>query len=300
MSNSYIGARFLTVVLLAALFSEPAVGQNKMNPFFSAVNYPMEKQSLMIMVLPDYQSAKFGNDYLTWMLMTEYGITSRWTAGVMVEGQKIEGLPATFGGLRLSTYYHVFKDSRWVNLTLYGEFEDLNGASLYKMEVAGFGPEDLTTPLDQARQSQVLTVEQRLILYHDWDRLNATFNFIRETPLQSPFGSDYGYALGVFYQPFMMVGPMPEMPDMTPPSLLSLNRLGYGVEMIGALGDDHRFGKQWNAMQQYIGPVLMYSNSSALSVRIEPAFGLTGVSDPFMLRVGIAFMPGMSNHRSME
>jgi hypothetical protein len=37
----------------------------------------------------------------------------------------------------------------------HGEYEDLNGAALYKMEVAGFGPEDLTEPLADARRTPV-------------------------------------------------------------------------------------------------------------------------------------------------
>ena len=129
----------------------------------------------------------------------------------MAEGQKISGLPATYGGTRLNTYIHLFRDDRWLNLTLYGEYENLNGAALYKMEVAGFGPEDLTEPLADARRTPVRTFEQRVIVYHDWDRLNATFNFIRETALQGDRGSDYGYAMGVFVKPSSMSGSMKGM-----------------------------------------------------------------------------------------
>ena len=66
------------------------------------------------------------------MLMADYGITSQWTVALMAEGQKIAGLPVTYGGIRINTYFHLFRDKRLLNLTLYGEFEDLNGASLYK------------------------------------------------------------------------------------------------------------------------------------------------------------------------
>ncbi len=177
-------------ILIAGLLCATSPGllraQMNMDPYFSTINYPLEKQTWMLMVLPDFQVARYGSDYFTGMLMAEYGITPRWTAGVMVEGQKIAGLPVTYGGARVNTYFHLFADDRWLNLTLYGEYEDLNGAALYKMEVSGFGPEDLTEPLAVARDTRVRTFEQRLIIYHDWDRLNATFNFIRETALQRP------------------------------------------------------------------------------------------------------------------
>ena len=274
--------------------------QMNMNPYFTAINYPLEKQSLMLMALPDFQLARYGNDYFTGMLMAEYGITPRWTVAVMAEGQKIAGLPATYGGMRYSTYFHLFGDDRLLSLTLYGEYEDLNGAALYKMEVSGFGPEDLTESLALARKKHVRTFEQRVIIYHDWDRLNATFNFIRETPLQTPYGSDYGYALGIFFKPSRMNGSMAGMGDMTEPPSFSMSHLGYGLEMIGALGDNRRFGFDWNAQQQYLGIVLTYAISSRCSVHLEPVFGLSDVSDPFMLRTGLAYMFGLSTSKATE
>jgi hypothetical protein len=66
----------------------------------------------MLMALPDFQAARFGPNFATGMLMAEYGITSRWTAGVMLEGQKISGMPAAYGGIRFNTYVHPFGDHR--------------------------------------------------------------------------------------------------------------------------------------------------------------------------------------------
>ncbi len=284
--------KVMTALVMAALAAMPGSlrAQMNMDPYFTAINYPLEKHSLMLMALPDFQVARYGSNFATGMLMAQYGITSRWTAGVMAEGQKISGMPATYGGMRFNTYIHPFRDDRLLNLTLYGEFEDLNGAALYKMEVAGFGPEDLTEPLALARRTSVRTFEQRVIVYHDWDRLNATFDFIRETALQAAYGSDYGYALGLFFKPSRMSGSMGAMADMAEPPALSTSRLGYGLEMIGALGNNQRFGFYWNAQQHYLGPVFTYALSPLWSVRLEPAFGLSDVSDPFMLRTGVTYM----------
>ncbi len=291
-------------ILLAGLLWVTIAGslraQMDMNPYFSTINYPLEKHSLMLMALPDLQVARYGSNFVTGMLMASYGITPRWTVGIMVEGQKVSGMPATYGGQRLNTYIHPFRDDRLLNLTLYLEYEDLNGAALYKMEVAGFGPEDLTEPLALARRTPVRTLEQRVFVYHDWDRLNVTFNFIRETALQAPYGSDYGYALGLFVKPSWMSGSMAGMADMAAPPALSLSRFGYGLEMIGALGDNQRFGFYWNAQQHYLGPVFTYALSPRWSVRLEPAFGLSDVSDPFMLRMGVAYMFGPLGPKAEE
>src|SRR5450756_3208715 len=284
---THVRGLLLVELLLATV---PGSLHAQMDPYFTAINYPVEKQSFMVMALSDLQVARYGNDLATGMLMVQYGVTPQWTVGIMAEGQKISGMPATYGGIRLNTYIHLFRDDRLLNLTLYGEYEDLNGAALYKMEVAGFGPEDLTEPLALARRTPVRAFEQRVLVYHDWDRLNATFNFIRETALQAPHGSDYGYALGLFFKPSWMSGSMAEMTNMDAPPTFSMSRLGYGLEMIGALGDNERFGFYWNAQQHYLGPVLTYSISSRWSVRLEPAVGLSDVSDPFVLRMGVMYL----------
>jgi hypothetical protein len=140
-------------------------------------------------------------------------------------------------------------------------------------------------PLALARGTPVRTFEQRVIVYHDRDGLNATFNLIRETALQAPRESDYGYALGLFFRPSGTSGSMIGMAVMSAPPALSTSRLGYGLEIIGALGDNQRFGFYWNSQQHYLGPVLTYAISSRSSLRLEPAFGLSNVSDRFVLRM---------------
>jgi hypothetical protein len=81
------------------------------------------------------------------------------------------------------------------------------------------------------------------------------------------------------------------------PSALSLQRLGYGVEMIGALGNTHHFGFDWQRQQHYVGPVFSYSVSKRWTVHVEPAFGLSDVSDPFMLRMGVGYSIDHLLHR---
>ena len=273
-----------------------------MNPYTSTISYPVAKDTLMIMVLPDFQSARSTRNFVTGMAMLEYGLTSRWTVGLMVEGQKIGGLPATYGGLRFNTFVRLFPHDDVLHFTLYGEYEGLNGAALYKMEVAGFGGEDLEGPLDEARRTPVRTFEQRAIMYHDWDRVNLTFNFISETGLDS-HENDFGYTWGLFRQPAWMgmtgagMAAMPGMSASSAPPVLSLQRLGYGVEMLGALGDTHQFGLHRALQQHYVGPVFTYAVSPHWSLTVEPAFGLSAVSDPFVLRMGIGRSIEHAGHR---
>ena len=284
-------------------FTLVAEDNSSMNPYFTAVSYTLPKDMLMAMGLADLQSARYSSNFVTGMGMVQYGITSWWTAGIMVEGQKIEGLPITYAGERINTFFKVFPHDDMVNLTLYGEYEHLNAAALYKMEVAGFGGENLTSPLGEARRTPVRTIEGRAIMYHDWGRTNATFNFISETGLDSK-ENDFGYALGIFRNPewtgMAMEAGMDGMSGMTassPPPLLSLRRLGYGVEMIGALGNSKHFGIYWQREQQYLGPVFTYAISRNWSAHVEPAFGLSDVSDPFVFRMGLSYSLDRLMHR---
>ena len=226
------------LVILLFLFGGSAVLEAEMDPYFTAINYPVPRDTMMVMLLSDFQSARSSNDFFTGMGMVQYGLTPRWTVGFMVEGQKIFGLPTTYGGLRINSYFRVFPHDHLLNFTLYGEYEGLNGAALYKMEVSGFGGEDLNEPLAPARRTPVRTFEQRAIMYHDWGRVNLTFNFINETGLESG-ENDFGYAWGVFRQPaYLAMGTGKDMagtsmPEKKAPPVFSFQRLGYGLEMIG-------------------------------------------------------------------
>lgn len=87
------------------------------------------------------------------------------------------------------------------------------------------------------------------------------------------------------------------MPTKKAPPALSFQRLGYGLEMIGALGNTHQFGFDWQRQQQYVGPVLSYTASKHWTVHVEPAFGLSDVSDPFVLRMGVGYSVDHLLHR---
>jgi len=57
--------------------------QASMDPYVTAITTPLDKRSVMLMVLPDFQVARFGRNFFTGMLMAEYGLPSRLTIGAM-------------------------------------------------------------------------------------------------------------------------------------------------------------------------------------------------------------------------
>ena len=81
------------------------------------------------------------------------------------------------------------------------------------------------------------------------------------------------------------------------PPVFSFQRPGYGLEMIGALGNTDQFGFDWQRQQQYVGAVFSYSVSKNWTLHVEPAFGLSDVSDPFVLRMGAGYSIDHVLHR---
>jgi hypothetical protein len=110
--------RFLLIPLF--LFGGHAVLEAQMDAYFTAISHPVPQDTMMVMLLSDFQSARSTNDFFTGMSMVEYGVTPRWTVGFMMEGQKIFGYPATYGGLRVNSYFRVFPHDHLLNFTLYG------------------------------------------------------------------------------------------------------------------------------------------------------------------------------------
>ena len=88
-----------------------------------------------------------------------------------------------------------------------------------------------------------------------------------------------------------------DMAKKKAPPVFSLQRLGYGIEMIGALGNTDQFGFRWQHQQHYVGSVFSYSISKHWTVQVEPAFGLSDVSDPFVLRMWVGYSIGHLLHR---
>jgi len=107
------GFRF-AVFLLFLFVGGPAV-EAQMDSYFTVINHPVPQDTAMVMLLSDFQAARSSNDFFTGMSMVQYGLTPRWTVGFMTEGQKIFGLPTTYGGVRVNSYLRVFPKDHLLN-----------------------------------------------------------------------------------------------------------------------------------------------------------------------------------------
>jgi len=57
--------------ILPFLFAGGAVLKAQMDPYFTAINYPVPRDTMMVMLLSDFQSARSSNDFFTGMGMVQ-------------------------------------------------------------------------------------------------------------------------------------------------------------------------------------------------------------------------------------
>ena len=108
-------------------------------PFFVLYDHhPEEKGEVEVMLMTDYAKSKVGGNNIPQMLEIEYGVTKKLTTELMLEGQKTMGDTWVFTGWRWENRYRLFERELPVNPMIYVEWENLNGATKYKMEVSGF------------------------------------------------------------------------------------------------------------------------------------------------------------------
>jgi hypothetical protein len=165
---------------------------------------------------------------------------------------------------------------------LYAEWENLNGATKYKMEVSG--NRDLESVSNaEAKKEKERILETRLILGKDFGPFTVAFNWINEGDTLARFETAFGYALGFSYdfsKAHRMSGHVGH-PDGGLP-------LVAGMEMYGGLGDTTSFGLMPKKQEHYLAPVVMLHAFNTM-FHLSSAIGLTGASDHFLLRAGIGW-----------
>jgi hypothetical protein len=68
------------LLILLFLFLGGGVLEAQMDAYFTAINHPVPQDTMMVMLLSDFQSARSTDDFFTGMSMVQYGITpiKRW------------------------------------------------------------------------------------------------------------------------------------------------------------------------------------------------------------------------------
>ncbi|MGH9776591.1 MAG: hypothetical protein ACRD50_16795 [Candidatus Acidiferrales bacterium] len=264
--------------LLGVSFAPGARGQER--PYFVTYDHQLEEPgNLEISFNPIYGAQRRGNDFLASWAEFEYGVTGWWTSEFYLAGQSTFHDGTVFTGLRWENRFRPLLHEHRINPVLYTEFEDINAADKTLLEVVGFdGETDHAVRNSIARRDHLHEIETKLILSSNFRGWNVSENFIAEKNFNSqPW--EFGYAAGVS-RPLALAA----SPDVC---RFCRENFVAGLEIYGGLGTAHQF--TLSRTSHYLAPVVAWQVSDNTTLRISPAWGLTGTSHRFLLRWSISY-----------
>jgi len=123
----------------------------------------------------------------------EYGVTTRWTSELYLEGQSTTGDSTVFTGWRWENRFRPLKREHIINPVLYLEYENINEASRIQKEIVGKAPLAFQ-PNSELSQAHAHELEAKLILSSDVRHWNIAENLVVERNLSENEGFEFGYA----------------------------------------------------------------------------------------------------------
>ncbi|MBI3008399.1 MAG: hypothetical protein HYY56_02620 [Candidatus Omnitrophica bacterium] len=279
------------LVLASVYFGVMASAFCGTDGYFTTYNHHIEKGEFEIMLMNDFTSPsepkeeEGQGDYFSHMLELEYGVTDQWSTEFMVEWfEDIEHGVSEFTGFRWENRYRIFKEETLLNPTLYVEYEDLDPDTRFKMETSGW----ILPPYEEeeAEVHRERILESRIILSHDFGRMNAAFNFINETDLDNGVTA-FGYSLGLIT---LLHHEEEEEGGAEHHHEEEHEKVGLGIELFGALGDTKKFDLRPSRQEHYLGPILVYHVNPNFMIHTQLAIGLSDASDDIVrLNFGYEF-----------
>ncbi|HZR28067.1 MAG TPA: hypothetical protein VFA71_04750 [Terriglobales bacterium] len=268
-------ARYIFLFMLAAL---PAWAQE--SPYFVTYDHHLEEPgNLEIETQSNAGVPRHGEpSYFAPYIELEYGINTRWTSELYLEGQSRSGDSTIFTGWRFENRFRPLAGEHRINPILYFEYENINEASRIQKEIPGQAAE-FDVPNSESRHIRAHELETKLILssdVHDW---NISENFIAEKNLSHNEGIEFGYAFGISR-------PLRTIASAANCHFCRENFIA-GAEVFGGVGSTHAFGFQDTA--HYLAPALSWQVSDNSSLRFSPAIGLTSKSAAVLLRFGYSY-----------
>lgn len=167
-------------------------------------NSKIERGEMELMLMNDItqpSSARreegFGT-YLSHMVELEYGLTNQLATEFMIEWfEDLDTSDRRFTGFRWESRYRLFNRPVPFNPMVYAEYEDLDPATRFKMEVSGW----INPPYEEAAEEEPdreRILETRLVLSQDLGPVNAALNWINESDVTNGHTA-FGYSAGVMW-----------------------------------------------------------------------------------------------------
>lgn len=299
-AGSRLAWLFPTTLMWIGAALSPRVALAGNGGYFTSYDHRIEQGELEVMLMNDFTVPSATNredgqnNYISQMVEIEYGVTGQFATELMMESfVDADGL-ARFTGFRWENRYRLMKRETPLNPVLYMEYEHLDLATRYKMEVSGWVHPPYREE-DESEEKDERIMETRLILSHDFGSTNVTFNWINETDLRTR-RTDFGHALGVMH----MRGGAAHRHGEAHQHGDTIDRdeaddarsglfAGYGVELLGALGDDRSLRLSPSDQQHYLQPLLLLHLGRSVMLHTGVAIGLSPASDRVLFRTAFGF-----------
>jgi len=263
MKLSGAAALLSCVVVAVALSASSAAAQER--PYFVTYNDWLEdpgEVELSVLATGGPACCDSGRYVAPW-LEIEYGVASRWTAELYLEGVAVAGDRSAFSGWRLENRFRPLAAHHAINPVLYVEYESVNEASRIQKEIVGSGPL-ARDPIASLVEEHAHELEGRVILSSDIGAWNVSENLIVEKNLSAEEGLEFGYAAGVSRG----IG----------------RHWTIGAEAYGGLGST--LDATLADARHFVAPVVAWHPTHASVLRVSVGFGLSASSDSHVLRVG--------------
>jgi len=263
-------------LILIGLAATPVRAQT---PYFITYDHHLEEPgSLEISISSVAGAPKAGNRFLGSWTEFEYGVKGWWTTELYLDGQTTFGDSSVFTGWRWENRFRPLMGEHWINPVLYVEFEDINGADKILKEIVGFDSGRDPTRNAEARLEKAREIEAKLILSSNFKGWNVAENFIAEKNLGGG-AWEFGYAVAVS-RPLALAASPKEC-------ALCRENFTAGLELYGGLGDRHHLTLAGTS--HYLGTALAWSLPNGVTLKVEPAWGLTADSHRALLRFGMSY-----------
>jgi hypothetical protein len=256
----------------------PAVAQER--AYFVTYDHYLEEPGNLEIALINTSGLPKGDEHAyhaPWIEL-EYGLTGWWTAELYVEGVAMRGDGSAFTGWRWENRVRPLKTEHRINPVIYVEYESLNEASRIQKEIVGSGRLSFE-PLAELRHEHEHELEGKLILSSVAGGWNLSENFVVEKNLSAGEGLEFGYSIGVSRSLGGLASSLP--------CRFCREKFTVGAEVYGGLGGTEETGLQ--DTRHYLAPVVAWRVTDRSMFKGSAAFGLTGASDRYLLRVGWAY-----------
>ena len=269
---------YFVLFLLVCGLASSAPAQER--PYFVTYDHHLEEPgNLEIATASTVRVPREGQPaYVAPWVEIEYGVMTRWTIELYLEGISTRNDSTIWTGWRFENRFRPLRREHWINPILYFEYESINEASGIQKEVVGNAEISNESNAD-LRREHAHEIEAKLILsstVRDW---NISENFIVEKNLSEDEGFEFGYAFGV-YRPLASLASGRNC-------RFCRENFSAGAEVYGGLGSTNGFGFKDTA--HYFAPVLAWQVSENSTLRFSPAIGLTDVSARALMRFGYSY-----------